>query len=355
MTIYYSSLEKYSKQFYQERPSCSFQGETLLEFSHWKKCTRTKLRNLIGLNRMKSCKLEPEIISVEELKDSPYRRKKMRIQTEEGIWMPFYILEPKLGISDKMPVMIALHGHGSGGKLATAGCTQFPEVQEVIERQNYTYGVEFAKKGYMVFCPDARGFGERREVRMQGDNPEQYMGCSCRELSHMASGLGITVTGMWVWDLIRLLDYIETLEACDYSHIGCVGLSGGGMQALWLSALDDRISFSTVSGYFYGYHDSLLVMNQNCECNYVPGLWKVADMGDIGALIAPRPFVIESGLQDHLIGPRGIDNVMPQVSITRNAYELFHAESALVHDIFDGPHKFHGEKSYAMAKKHLGL
>lgn len=351
--IYYTSKESLMKRYAHEERSGGFRAADLLEYGQWKKSIRSKLRRLTGISRMNRCSPEPQLLEEEELEGQEYRRKRFLIQTEEGVYMPFYLLEPKADHREKMPVMIAAHGHGSGGKLATGGCTDIPEIKAITEQQNYTYGVEFAKRGFMVFCPDARGFGERREQTQQGETPDRYLGCSCLTLSRMGEGLGLTVTGMWTWDLLRLVDYIETRQDCDSNQIGCVGLSGGGLQALWLSALDDRIKFTGVSGYFYGYLDSLLDMSQNCSCNYVPGLWNTVDMGDIGALIAPRPLFIESGLRDHLNGRRGIKNVMEQVAVTRSAYELFHADTALVHDIFDGPHRFHGTGIYDIAEIYL--
>lgn len=351
--MYYDSFDAMKIRYERQNRCCKFQAENLLEYDQWKKRTRSKLKNLTGLNRLKPCELSPRLIDEEHPQGENFTREKWLIQTEEHVLMPFYLLKPKKTCYEKSPAVIALHGHGSGGKMATAGVWDYPEVKEVVERQNYTYGIEMARQGFYVFCPDARGFGERREASKQGDLPEQYMGCSCREISHMAVGLGLTVTGLWVWDLMRLLDYIETRPDCDRDRIGCVGLSGGGMQTLWLSALDDRIGFAAVSGYFYGYKDSLLKMNGNCSCNYVPRLWETVDMGDIGALIAPRPLVLESGTRDPLNGKRGIENVLEQVAVTRKAYALFHNENALIHDIFEGKHQWHGEKVYPFARKCL--
>lgn len=179
------------------------------------------------------------------------------------------------------------------------------------------------------------------------------MGSSCRELNQMAISLGLTVTGMWVFDLMRLIDYMETREDCDLSRLGCAGLSGGGLQTLWLSAMDDRVKAAVVSGYFYGYHDSLLLLSGNCSCNYVPHLWETVDMGDIAALIAPRPLMIETGDQDPLNGRGGVENVVSQLEITRRAYRLFHAEENLAHSLNHGAHRWYGRDAYGFMTHHL--
>lgn len=204
-----------------------------------------------------------------------------------------------------------------------------------------------------MFCPDARAFGERREWTKQSDREEHFMSSTCIELNHMAICLGLTLTGMWTWDLMRLMDYIQTRDDCDPDRIGCGGLSGGGLQTLWIAAMDDRVKCAVTSGYFYGYKDSLLKLSHNCGCNYVPHLWENVDMGDIGALIAPRPLLIETGDEDPLNGERGAVNATEQVEITRKAYKLFDAEDKLYHHLFRGGHRWNGEKTYEFIGKYL--
>jgi hypothetical protein len=281
-----------------------------------------------------------------------YARERVEIQTEPGIVMPLYVLIPAdLRPGERRACIIAPHGHGSGGKYAVAGRRDIPAIAATIEQHNYDYGVQFVRQGFVVFCPDARGFGERREIGRQGD--ADMMTSSCDLLNHMAIPMGQTVTGMWTWDLMRLIDYIGTRADCDVSRLGCAGLSGGGLQTMWLAALDERVRAAVISGYCYGYKESLLVMNGNCSCNYVPGLWQLADMGDIDALIAPRPLLIETGSRDPLNGKSGLGNVMPQVETTRRAYRLLAAQDVLVHDVFDGEHRWNGVRSIAFMKQAL--
>src|SRR5262249_24538650 len=151
------------------------------------------------------------------------------------------------------------------------------------------------------------------------------------QLMLMGYPLGQTVQGMWTWDLMRLIDYIETRPECDPDRIGCAGLSGGGLQTLNLAALDTRIKAAVGGGYFYGVKDSLIRLADNCDCNCVPHLWQYADMGDIGGLIAPRSLFIEAGDKDALNGARGVTNVKEQIAITRRVYRVFSSEHQLAH------------------------
>ena len=311
------------------------------DFEAWRTATRRHLSAITGMDGLRAA--EPRPVVTESVQCDGYVRQRMEIHTEPDVVMPLYALLPDdLQAGERRPVVIAPHGHGSGGKNMTAGRREIPAVADTIEKHNGAYAERFAQAGLIVFAPDARAFGERREPVGQANDEDSFMRSTCTPLNHAAISLGQTVTGMWTWDLMRLVDYVLTRDDCDPERIGCAGLSGGGLQTLWLAAMDDRICAAVVSGYFYGYRDSLLDLNGNCGCNYVPGLWQAVDMGDLGALIAPRPLLIETGDQDPLNGARGLDNVYEQVAITRGAYELYDAGDRLAHDVQPGEHQWYG-------------
>jgi hypothetical protein len=341
---YYTSSRYLLNLYDRNSRKLALKAKNIEEYETWKRHLREILKEITGINTMNTCPLLPQLLESVQLEG--YRRDKVIIQTEPEIWMPVYILIPDhLKENEKRPCIIAPHGHASGGKYAIAGNTDIPGIREQIEKYNYDYGLKFVKKGYIVFCSDARGAGERRELLQQGDEQKAILSCSCDTLNNAAISLGQSLIGMMTWDLMRLIDYIQTLDYCDNTQIACAGFSGGGLQTLWISAMDDRVKCSIISGYFHGYRDTLLRTNL-CGCNFVPGLWKLVDIGDLGALIAPRPLLIESGSQDHLNGERGLVDVKEQLEITRKAYKLYNRESVLYHHIFEGRHVWNGEKSY---------
>ena len=323
-----------------------FEAESLTHARTWRSRLRKKLRSLTGYDTMIKAPLKPKI--TEEVQRDGYRRQHVEIQTEPGIIMPMYVLIPS-GANAPLPAVLCPHGHGSGGKVSVAGCHDVPGATQWIDHYNYDYGVHLARAGFITFCPDARGFGERREDLDEAD----LFRHSCLWISNMAIPLGQTVIGMWTWDLHRLVDYVQTRTDCLPGKIGCAGLSGGGMQTLWATALDNRIRCAVISGYFYGYKEALLDMHYNCSCSYVPHLNEYVDMGDLGALIAPRPLLIETGDKDELNGASGLKNVRPQVSIARKAYRLCGKAGNLKHDIFDGRHRWHGAHAIPWMHKHL--
>lgn len=338
---FYTSAGSLMERFDAVPRRLGFRATRVEEWRFWRQALQATVRRLTGYERFMPAPLEPRV--TEEVQRDGYSRQRVEICTEPGVRMPLYVLIPD-GLDHRAPALIAAHGHGSGGKYSPAGCVEVPGIAEQVREYNYDYGMQAARRGYVVFCPDARGFGERRESLYQGC--EQLLSSSCSQLAHMGLPLGLTVAGMWAWDLSRLLDYILTRPEVDVPNVGCIGLSGGGLQTLYLAALDERVRCAVVSGYFYGVKESLLEMAGNCDCNYVPGLWENADMGDLAALIAPRPLLIETGTQDPLNGASGVANVLSQFRVTSSAYELLGAGERIAIDLFEGGHRWHGTVAF---------
>lgn len=348
----YGSLSSMLRKFDRFARQDCFRGQSVEEFEEWREKTRRLLSGLLGLEKMEECDLHP--ITMEKAVTLPdgIRREHIRIQTEPDIWMTMYLLIP----ADADPntrLFLCPPGHNGAGKYTVAGLGEYGAIKEKIEQYQYDYGMQLAKKGFVAVCPDCRGFGERREAVADAKDPVLGLKGDCYWLAHMGEPLGIPAAGMLVWDLMRLIDYLELRNEWDTEHIGCLGFSGGGMQTLYLAALDERIQYAVISGYMYGFRDALLTLNRNCSCNYIPHLWEHLDMGDIASLIAPRPLVIQSCRQDRLNGPRGIVNAVEQAAVIEKAYRLCHAEKLPLHDICEGGHQWHGER-LDMYLKYIG-
>lgn len=343
---FYGSLQAMLRKFDNFARQDAFTGSTKEEFESWKKCSRESLKVLLGWKYMENCPLNP---TMEEriILDNGIIREKVILQVEPEVYMPMYILIPPRGegkAEGKQECFIALPGHMGAGKYSVAGCYEIPAVQSAINQFHYDYGMQLAKRGYVAICPDCRGFGERRDEALQkADDEKAFLNSTCFHLSHMAAGMGETVAGMCTWDAARIIDYVYERNEWNTEKLGVMGFSGGGMQTLWIAALDDRVKQAIISGYFYGYRDSLMILNGNCNCNYVPHLWEHFDMGDIASLIAPRPLTIQSCRDDRLNGPRGLVNVYEQLEIVGAAYKLYGKEELLLHDVREGEHCWHEE------------
>lgn len=337
----YNTLPSMLRKYDQYARQDCFNGNTVSEFETWRQEARESLRGLLGLEKMETCPLNP-VTEEAVMLPGNILREHVRIQVEPDVWMPMYILIPERASASSRP-FICPPGHNGAGKYTVAGVSGYSAIEERIREYGYDYGYQLARLGYVAVCPDCRGFGERRESLEDALHPELGLKGDCYWLAHMGEPLGIPVAGMLAWDLTRVIDYLFLRGEWDAENCGCIGFSGGGMQTLMVSALDQRIKVVIISGYLYGYKDALLTLNRNCSCNYVPHLWEHFDMGDIASLIAPRPFWIQSGKDDRLNGLTGIENAIRQVEIIRGAYRLFGAEERLIHEICDGGHRWNGE------------
>lgn len=316
-----------------------FKGNSLEEFEEWKKLSKHTLFKLLGMDRLIKCRQEAKVAERTEL-PGKIVREKVILKTEEDVEMTIDILIPP---GEPKGVFLCLNGHQGGGRYSVAGYYDIPAIKEKIDFFNYDYGMKLCALGYVAVCPDCRGFGERRDEPLQDDEKQHFLTGSCRNLANMCLPMGIAVLGLLTWDNMRLIDYLYDRNEWDMSGLGCIGFSGGGMQTMYLCALDERIKQAVISGYFYGFRDSLMILNGNCACNYVPGLWEHFDCADILSLYAPKPVLIQSCREDHLNGPRGILNVSEQMDILKRAYALYGKEEYIKHDIREGGHHFHDE------------
>ena len=323
------------EQVYEREPrALAFRAETLAEWQLWRDRARGKLVKLLGLPATRG-DLRPEIL--EEYPREGYRVQKIALQTQPYVTALAYVLLPD-GDPGPRPVVLALHGHGSGAR----GILNEPINQEhtqEIQLYNYNYAQIAAQRGYVVIAPEQIGFAERREA---SEIASGISASSCRQLAYWAQMLGRTTVGLRVWDALRCLDYLETRPEADCSRAAILGLSGGGTTTLFTAALDERFRAAVVSGYLCQWRGCLLAM-EHCECNYVPGILRYLECGDLGALIAPRALLVEAGRQDPIFP---LPYVREAYATVERAYALLGVPERLDRDEFEGEHRWSGAKAW---------
>lgn len=155
-----------------------------------------------------------------------------------------------------------------------------------------------------------------------------------------------------MWDLQRTLDVLAEHPLVDRNRIAAAGLSYGATCAIFLAAVDDRVRAVIVSGYLSSWRAAHTIPWNMCGSQVMPAQLGAIEHLDVACLVAPRPLLVESGTDD-LIFP--VDAARRTVDHLRRVYSHLAAPTdALVHDVFDGDHRWHGTKTEAFLAANIG-
>lgn len=152
-----------------------------------------------------------------------YRLRKLRYEVVPGFQSVAILYEPeKLG--GKLPAILNVNGHvGPPGK--------------AVEYKQKRC-INFAKHGILALSLEWFSFGE---LRQEGN--QHWYG------AHLDL-VGANVLGIFLLEMRRGLDYLYSHPSVDRNRLGVTGLSGGGWQTIFLSALDNRVKVAVpVAGY----------------------------------------------------------------------------------------------------------
>lgn len=286
--------------------------------------TRLNLKTILGLNDHPPASLATQQVYM--LDRGKYTEQKLLLDCGEGIQTPLYLLTPHKNQPYK-PILV-FHGHDPSSQYCIGNYPD-PETARANLAIDNNYAQALAEAGYLVCAVAQRGIGERVSGQVSAN------GRSCRHLSFSYLMNGRTLLGERVWDGACAASYL--LSRPDITGgLGCTGHSGGGATALWLSAFEERICAVLVSGYFSSFRASILAM-EHCECNYVPGILPLAEMGDLAALLAPRPFCALNGKNDPIFP---VSAAIEQFETVRSAYRAHRAETNCQLVIHPGGHSY---------------
>ena len=352
----------------KERPAYRFQATSPDEWKIWQEGLRNAFANVLGLAKIPhfptgDSRQENVAASVEWLEDvqlDGYRRQRISLPICPELDSPIYILTPADSVpvpggllpipgdkTAKRPVVVAIHGHGYGSRdlvgLRPDGIMREPGDDKGYQKD---FALELVRHGFVVLVPEVVGFGD---MRLSEDMKERVGTSSCHRLTTNLEMMGLTLGGLRVFQIQKILDYLETRVDLDTGRIGCMGISGGGLVCAFAAALDDRIKAAVVSGYTNTFKSSVLAI-PHCIDNFFPNLVRIAELPDLIGLIAPRPLLVESGTEDSIFPVAAVREAYAQLE---KIYGLLDAGEKLDLDLFPGDHQIGGVKAYPWLQRWL--
>lgn len=258
----------------------------------------------------------PPPFEVLESEDLPTLvRKKITYAPAPEYRVPAYLLIPK-GLKKRAPAMLCLHGT-SGPRGRTAGLgPEYPR-----------YTLELAERGYVTIAPDYVLLGDNKV------DPESV---------GYASG---TMKG--IWDHMRAVDLLASLPEVDPERMGCIGVSLGGHNSLFVGVFDTRLKVIVTSSGFDSFADYKGGnLSGWCQPRYMMRIQNVYekdpkrvpfDFPEVLAALAPRCLYIHAPLDDSNFQ---VDSVRRCVAAAQKVYDLFGARDHVVAVYPPGVHGF---------------
>ena len=196
-----------------------------------------------------------------------YTVEKVLIETLPGFYLGGNLYRPVDGRA-KHPGILNPHGHWQYGRLENEPVDSGP-----------AFGISLARQGYVVFAYDMVGYTDTIQV------PHRFGGADFRLWS-------LGPLGLQLWDSIRALDFLSSLDDVNASRIGMAGASGGATQTMLLTAVDNRIQYDSPVNMVSS------IMQGGDLCENAPGLRLNTSNVEIAAMFAPKPMLVVSDTTD---------------------------------------------------------
>lgn len=244
-----------------------------------------------------------------------FKIEKLYYESMPGLFVAanLYIPENK---GNKMPGILYVCGHAH------------------TQKHHYqAHARNFALNGFVVLII---------ETIQRGEVKGEHLGAYEKGFFHWYSR-GYNPGGVEVWNGIRGLDLLSELPEVDKRKLGVTGISGGGSQSWYLPAVDNRIKAAAAvagAGSLEGQIRQRTI-DDHCDCMMPINTYKI-DFTDIGALIAPRPFMIAQTRQDIYYS---IESVRTLYHKIKSVYQLYNQPDNLQMKEAEGKHSYGSDES----------
>lgn len=320
------------------KPDMTYAGDGSRESVRaWQQSFREKMLELRG-QPLPRPPLNIRVLDCVEVED--HVREHIAYDSVPGATVTAYVLKPKgLKRGERRPGVLALHGHHHGGKDAVAGIVPSAKGDDPPD----DYGLGAVRAGFVTLCPDWWGWGERVEAGFRFNDD------MCNSKFVAGQMYGIPLLSLMISDGEAGVDVIALREDVDPKRIAVMGNSTGGRMSMWLSVFDSRVRAAVCSGCLNCFRERSLKLT-SCGLQFLPGLLRHGDVGEVFTLIAPKPLMIMSGKKDPLLFEE--DRARMGAGI-RQAYAAFSAERYLQLFEHEGGHYLPQEPAMKWLKEVL--
>ena len=241
-----------------------------------------------------------------------FRVEKLIFESQPGFPVTAAVFVPE-NLAGRAPAIVFCCGHSHNGFRYH---TYQPELMNL------------ARKGYVVLAFDPVGQGERLQYpdRIRGGSK---VGNSMKEHSYPGAQMiltGDTLARVMIWDGMRAVDYLLTRPDVDATRIGITGRSGGGAQAAYIAAFDDRIAAAASGNWICSYRRIFeTIAPQDAEQNIGASIARGLDQADLLTARAPGDTLIVATTRDFF----SIQGVYDTVGDARPAFAALGRPDAL--------------------------
>ena len=234
-----------------------------------------------------------------------------QLEVMENFWFSGILYEPKEKSPCKNALVIAQHGGGGSAEIVGS---------LVLDSDNYNHMVKrVLRKGISVFAP---------QLLLWSTDVYKSRGYNRNDLDHRLKQFGGSITALEIFCIKRSIDYFS--DFFDENKIGMLGLSYGGMYALYTAAADTRIK-STLSSCWFGERlDHIWT-----DWVYFNQL-NVFSTEEAGSLVLPRKLYVEIGKEDDYFSPEKAELYLKNLE---EYAKIFNCADSLKISVFDGDHE----------------
>lgn len=298
----YSPSIVHQRLMHELKPALAYDGG---DVAAWQQRFRAKLIECMGYNQLPEDKTPRNIRTLWCREHELGWIEKLVFTSEQGADVPCYLCLPHAASNGPVPAFICLQGHTSGMHNSIGvQFTDESQPQEIAGDRDFAIGC--MKRGLIALCIEQRSFGER------GEKHQAHIGNqSCVDAAMHALMLGRTLIAERVHDAACAVKLLQARADVDNKRIGIMGNSGGGTVTLHASMIEG-ISMAMPSCALCTYKQSIMSIH-HCVDNYLPGMLRWGEAGDVAGLYAPRPLVIVAGKQDEIFPIDGAKKAFEQV------------------------------------------